>query len=177
MFAEGQRVGREFGVVADLLPGDQFDESAPMPGEAPLIEGARKDCSDFWNKAIITTNGDVLPCCASQKAVGNLLETDFETIWYGKAYSSLRRRFISGDMPEMCKACTGMAWTQGSRMKDVKFYFSDLVARRLRHRLRRNKTARAVYRGIKRVLGRNSAGKQEQSAGEDLHARHEHTAR
>ncbi len=154
MFEEGQRRGRELGVQVILQPPDQFEEDR---GERNLIEDRRgygKQCHDLWNKALIAATGNVLPCCASPVSMGNLRDSTFEGIWRGPAFTRLRRQFLSGEIPEMCKQCTGTAWVEMSARRDLRFFFSGLLAPRLKRRVKRKLKQYAALRWAKRQLDR-----------------------
>jgi len=135
-FEEGRKIGQELGVIVNLLPGDQFEEDRADRNFTPDFRCLRKECLDLWNKAVIATNGDVLPCCSSAMSLGNLSRQSFHEVWYGKAYSELRRRLLGGDPPEMCRVCTGMPWVEKSVKRDVQFYISDLFYARFKRRVR-----------------------------------------
>lgn len=138
LFEAGAQIGADSGIAVELLPADQFEPDrghANIPGDTT---GLRKDCGDLWNKAVITTTGDVMACCAAPVRLGNLRENSFVEIWRGKAYSELRRRFLGNNPPEMCRNCTGMAWVEQSLERDLRFYLFGLVMPRIRRRLKRS---------------------------------------
>ncbi len=144
VFAEGEKIGRELGVKVSLLPADQFEEDRGDRNYVPDHRGLRKQCQDLWNKAVVATTGDVLPCCSGTESMGNLNEKSFEEIWYGQAYAELRRRMLSDNPPDMCKFCTGMSWVEDSWKQDMRFFTKDLVLRRLNRRLRQNPVLRKI---------------------------------
>ena len=56
----------------------------------------------------IRPGGDVLPCCYwyGEKPIGNLIETDFDTLWNKKEYVKLRREVSQGIfIRHCCKNC------------------------------------------------------------------------
>jgi MoaA/NifB/PqqE/SkfB family radical SAM enzyme len=147
-FSEAQRIGAELGVAVSLLPPDQFEEdrgdrNAPLTGAR-----LRKNCRDPWNKAVIATNGDVLPCCACNRPMGNLLAQSFMEIWRGPAYTELRRQILTPDPPEMCRYCTGMPWVEDSLADDIRFFMQDLFWRRAYLRMRRNPRLRRIKHAL-----------------------------
>lgn len=147
-FLEAERIGRELGVVVSLLPPDQFEEDRGDRNAVPTGTRLRKLCRDPWNKAVIATNGDVLPCCACSRPMGNLIHQGFKEIWHGASYAELRRRILSSDPPEMCRYCTGMPWSPDSAVDDARFIVQDLVWRRLYLRMRRNPLLRKIKRAV-----------------------------
>lgn len=38
----------------------------------------------------ILLNGDVIPCCACYKQMGNIFKNSFKEIWYSKEYNAFR---------------------------------------------------------------------------------------
>lgn len=54
-------------------------------------------CPEPFQRAVITGNGDVLPCCSHQSTampIGNIRNEDLKGIWYGRRASDLREFFI-----------------------------------------------------------------------------------
>lgn len=67
-------------------------------------------CQWAWKSIYITSQGDISPCCIIADAdvigLGNIYnKNNFADIWNGKHYQSLRKRLLSGDIPEACKGC------------------------------------------------------------------------
>ena len=116
--------GRKSGVTISLFPPDQFEESSfhfePERGKIKDNEnlkipaGYRKDCDAPWKETVITTSGDVLPCCAATKPMGNILQESFEEIWESPHYQEFRRAILSEKPPAMCIACTGLGWRKAT---------------------------------------------------------------
>ena len=149
-FEEGQRLGQELGVEVVLQPSDQFEEDRKEQNILEDRRGYRKQCYDLWNKALVAATGNVLPCCASPVSMGNLRDSSFEQIWRGPAFTQLRRQFLGGEIPEMCRQCTGTAWAEKSVRRDLQFLFGDLIAPRLKRRLKRKLKQFESLRWVKR---------------------------
>ena len=68
-----------------------------------------KPCQWMWKSAYIAANGDVVPCSIIADSnivkMGNVFEQDFQEIWNGEAYQSLRERIATHDLPDHCKHC------------------------------------------------------------------------
>jgi len=67
-------------------------------------------CPHLWDSAVITWEGDVLPCCHDSQAsvvLGNVFANiNFRDIWNGSSYINLRRNFIIGkSKPKICRKC------------------------------------------------------------------------
>ncbi len=120
--------GGELGVTVSLFPPDQFEDSSlhfePARGEIKDDEDFkipseyRKNCDIPWKETVITTSGDVLPCCSAMKPVGNILDEPFEKIWSSSRYKEFRRRILSETPPSMCVACTGVGWRKATILRD-----------------------------------------------------------
>jgi len=67
-------------------------------------------CWRLWSGAVITTNGDVLPCCfdkTAENSFGNLQNNSFINIWKNKTASNFRERILQNRKQfEMCRNCT-----------------------------------------------------------------------
>lgn len=146
LLGEAQRVARNLGVTVELFPPGHLDEGArsgPEAGAGAAAVLRTRDCFFPWDRAVITAGGDVLPCCASPEAFGNLGRDSFEEIWYGETYRKLRRSLLSGSLPPMCLTCTGQAWRGVSR-SDGPAAALRLERIRLRQRLRRSGALRKI---------------------------------
>ena len=150
IYEEGRRIGEELGVRVVLLPEDQFEEDRRERNVLEESGRHRKQCYDLWNRALIAANGDVLPCCASPVAMGNLRESSFARIWRGPAFNALRSQFLGAAPPAMCRQCTGMAWVLKSRRRDLRFYFAELLAPRVKRQGKRKLKQYAAARWVKR---------------------------
>lgn len=72
---------------------------AETNGASPKI----RDCRAPWEWALITTSGDVLPCCFGAPPVGNLNDSSFEDIWNGASMQSLRKSISENHIPKACE--------------------------------------------------------------------------
>lgn len=146
-YEEGRKLGEELGLTVELRPGDQFDEDRGGRNMALDLSRMRKDCPDLWLKAVITTAGDVLPCCSTKAPVGKLSQQGFAEIWRGAAYRKLREQIGSAEPPDMCKVCTGMPWVPSSagRQAELAVYLMGL-------QLNRTFGKMSLYRSIKPLL-------------------------
>ena len=67
-------------------------------------------CLRLWSGCVITTTGEVLPCCYDkdgQHALGNIAEQSLLDIFHSKRANALRHRVLhaTAPIPEMCKNC------------------------------------------------------------------------
>ncbi len=152
MYEEGLRIAQANGTTLVLQPPDQFEEDRQERNVLADYSGHRKQCTDLWNKALVAATGDILPCCASPVSMGNLRDASFETIWRGKAFNSLRRQFLGGTIPDMCKQCTGTSWVRKSARLDLQFLFGSLLVPRVKRRVKRKLKEYKALRWVKRQL-------------------------
>lgn len=59
-------------------------------------------CGNPWTYINIRTNGEILPCCFTQKSLGSLKEKSFEEIWNGPEYQELRRSIVKRTFTPYC---------------------------------------------------------------------------
>jgi MoaA/NifB/PqqE/SkfB family radical SAM enzyme len=153
MYEEGKRIGDELGVRVVLFPEDQFEEDRDHHNIVTDFKKYRKACRDPWIKAVVTATGEVLACCATTHPLGNLNESSFDEIWYGKAFNDLRKAMLSENPPEMCRSCTGIAWQENDPARDAA-YFRSLILPHIDQRLRDHFRRYGLLRWAKRLYDR-----------------------
>ena len=67
-------------------------------------------CLRLWSGCVITTSGDVLPCCYDKDhrhAYGNITQHSLAELYHSQKANALRRRVLlyQGEPLEMCKNC------------------------------------------------------------------------
>ena len=65
-------------------------------------------CLRLWSGCVITTYGDVLPCCYDKDhrhALGNITTHSLSEIFHSHKANTLRKHILKGNLPEMCKNC------------------------------------------------------------------------
>jgi MoaA/NifB/PqqE/SkfB family radical SAM enzyme len=66
-------------------------------------------CYRLWSGFVVTTTGQVLPCCydkAAQHALGTLAQSTFVDIWFGKKADDFRGSVLrEGNRIAICQAC------------------------------------------------------------------------
>jgi radical SAM protein with 4Fe4S-binding SPASM domain len=95
----------------------------------PYPSGTRI-CIFPWFYSYITIDGDVRPCCylnyGQEVSMGNIFESDIQTIWNNKTYQDFRRITREGKYPhKMCRYC--MARTLGDIFRDGLSYAWNLL--------------------------------------------------
>ena len=66
-------------------------------------------CYRLWSGCVVTTTGQVLPCCydkAAQHALGTLAQSTFADIWFGKKADDFRGSVLKkGNRIAICQSC------------------------------------------------------------------------
>ncbi|MBN1880003.1 SPASM domain-containing protein [bacterium] len=114
-----REIAHREGVTITLWPQGQFDENTtspvnpiPSPDDHVQKDLLRiKDCDFPWDVPYFATDGSVRPCCA-MAPLGNLDQSSFSEIWFGDAYTQLRRQMKSLNPPAECRKCPGRGWYQ-----------------------------------------------------------------
>lgn len=76
-------------------------------------------CHSPWKNCMVDINGDVRFCCGvTGKPIGNLLESEFDDLWYGEKITRFRRLVNTEAQPECCTTCR----VQGRNIRDIRFY-------------------------------------------------------
>ena len=74
-----------------------------------LTRPRRRSCYRLWSGCVVTTTGEVLPCCydkAGDYAFGSLMEQNLEQVWHNKNADDFRRQVLqdSHAIP-ICREC------------------------------------------------------------------------
>jgi len=96
--------------AGEWMPGDGM-RSRYMMSEGrwrPVVSPSR-GCFRMWTTAIVTVDGDVVPCCFDKHAghaMGNINDMTFSEIWNGVKYSSFRESVMkSRASVDICANC------------------------------------------------------------------------
>jgi radical SAM protein with 4Fe4S-binding SPASM domain len=78
-------------------------------GEFQIKHKLKNRCLRMWQAAVITWDGDVVPCCYDKDAdhkFGNLIEADFKDIKNNTKYSNFRQQILDDrSQIEICRNC------------------------------------------------------------------------
>ncbi len=99
--------------------GENRDRSLPRRGMADHAVGEgsirkpagppSRGCRRMWTSAVITTDGDVVPCCYDKNGLhvmGNIAEQSFREIWRGERYRAFRDCVMKDRKQiEICSNC------------------------------------------------------------------------
>ncbi len=108
--------GRELGVEVTI--------PALFTRDNPNMDEACVDttCHSPWKNCIINLDGSVVFCCGlTGGPIGNLLEDDFDDMWFGEKITRFRRLVNTPGQPDCCKTCR----VKGRNIRDVGFHIRD----------------------------------------------------
>ncbi|AGA77229.1 radical SAM/SPASM domain-containing protein [Echinicola vietnamensis] len=97
---------------SELIPKDlRYSRYLPQKnGKWILKKPIRNKCWRMWQGAVVTWDGDVVPCCFDKDAshkMGNLGETALSHIWSTGAYNTFRKQLLEDRKQiEICKNCS-----------------------------------------------------------------------
>lgn len=95
-----------------LIPDqEQFSRYRKDPdGKYRIKNALLNQCWKMWHSAVITWDGNVLPCCFDKDArhkLGNLNETEFRKVWKSEPYQKFRAGILnSRSSIDICTNCT-----------------------------------------------------------------------
>ena len=79
-------------------------------GEYKLKNDFKNHCWRMWSSAVITVNGELVPCCFDKDAkhkIGDLKTESFNNIWFSKLYNNFRNKILNGrEEIDICKNCS-----------------------------------------------------------------------
>ena len=102
----------EFKKGNPLMPtNDQYSRyKLNEDGEYELKNKLYNHCWRMWSSAVVTVNGEIVPCCFDKDAVnkiGNLNTEKFKAIWNSQSYNKFRTLILKGRNDiEICKNCS-----------------------------------------------------------------------
>lgn len=95
-----------------LLPSDQKYSRYKLnhKGEYEIKSKLQNHCWRLWHSAVITWDGDIVPCCFDKDAkykMGTLQNNTFQDIWHNDTYRGFRNSIIqSRKNIDICQNCT-----------------------------------------------------------------------
>ena len=95
-----------------LLPTDQKYSRYKLnsKGEYEIKSKLHNHCWRLWHSAVITWDGDIVPCCFDKDAtykMGTLENNTFQDIWHNDTYKGFRNSIIqSRKNIDICQNCT-----------------------------------------------------------------------
>jgi radical SAM protein with 4Fe4S-binding SPASM domain len=110
-FEKSAEVAKEVGI--EFCPSEAMASHMGRTISHPKAEGGV--CHIPWTTAYIDVTGKVRPCCVVDEALGDLAVQTFEEAWFGSKATAFRKRFVEGDVPEICRKCTWMMPEEGDK--------------------------------------------------------------
>ena len=72
--------------------------------------GIRNHCSRLWRTCVVTTDGDIVPCCFDKEAkyiMGSLKNAELSQIWNNEKYMEFRRKILTNRRgTDICNNCS-----------------------------------------------------------------------
>ncbi len=96
--------------AGEWMPSDRRKARyAPGGGARPATAAPSAGCFRMWTSAVITADGDVVPCCYDKNAahaMGNLHTSTFRDIWKGLEYRTFREKVMRNrSLMDICSNC------------------------------------------------------------------------
>ncbi|WP_186757031.1 radical SAM/SPASM domain-containing protein [Echinicola salinicaeni] len=97
---------------SDLIPSDlRFSRYLPLKnGKWKLKKEIKDKCWRMWQGAVVTWDGDMVPCCFDKDAshvMGNLIKQNLDQVWKNRLYNQFRQQLLSDrSQIEICKNCS-----------------------------------------------------------------------
>jgi radical SAM protein with 4Fe4S-binding SPASM domain len=96
--------------AGDWIPSDRNKSRYMMSGGTwKTMRSPSRGCLRMWTTAVVTVDGDVVPCCFDKFAghsMGNINDHTFSEIWNGEKYRSFRDSVIRSRFSvDICSGC------------------------------------------------------------------------
>ena len=114
--------------------------------ERSEAERATKPCNMGFDSVAINPDGTTHPCCKSWYSYGNLIESDFMSVWNSEAAYKFRKRMLGMDFRDCEVACDLNAKPISKKVADARKAYAVI----------KRDPRRAVKKGLRR-LGLSSA--------------------
>jgi len=93
------------------IPNDEKLSRYKKVGDKYIIQNSLLNkCWRMWNSAVITWDGDVVPCCFDKDAkyvMGNVIKSPFTEIWNNDNYQNFRSQLFKGrGQIDICSNCS-----------------------------------------------------------------------
>ena len=84
-------------------------DSLPRHHTFAHVQDISEPCSELYRGMIVFLNGDVGICSRrdleAELAIGNIHESSLEEIWRGERLQTIRKQWMKGNIPTICKRC------------------------------------------------------------------------
>lgn len=102
----------DFAQGSDLIPKDlRYSRYLPAGGgKWKLKKEPTNKCWRMWQGAVVTWDGDMVPCCFDKDAahkMGNLTTAPLQTVWTTQQYTEFRKQLLTDrSQIEICQNCS-----------------------------------------------------------------------
>ncbi|MFH1850433.1 MAG: radical SAM protein [archaeon] len=97
---------------------ESMDELIKKKGSCEKNPFLNAPCFEPWYNMIILPDGSVGPCSMSGGHGGdNLNGRSLRDIWDGRAFGTIRKRLLAGDLPHYCRQCCAVVHVENERIK------------------------------------------------------------
>lgn len=107
--------GKQCGIEV-RIPGFFSDRDDHTEEEKP-----DQTCHSPWKNCLISMKGIVDICCGRAPALGNLLQTPFDDLWFGDVVKPYRKLVNTAHQPEACRTCR----VKSRNIKDRSFHIRN----------------------------------------------------
>jgi len=108
--------GREAGIEV-TVPG--FFKKSPEGYAEAVIDTT---CHSPWKNCIVNMDGSVVFCCGNTgRNLGNILEQNFDELWYNEHITAFRKVVNTQKQPSCCRTCR----VKGRSINDPNFHIRD----------------------------------------------------
>lgn len=90
-------------------------------------------CSAPWGHVAVEPDGEVHPCCYSNRNMGSIKNSNFEDVWNGPEFKKLRLELLTNQRPRGCEKC---------------FHQEDLGVTSLRYHHNKRNWARNIFKSL-----------------------------
>jgi radical SAM protein with 4Fe4S-binding SPASM domain len=98
--------------LTDVNPADSnYSRYRHHDGNGLIVKARLKNrCTRLWRTCVITSDGDVVPCCFDKEAkykMGSLKDATLSEIWKNEKYARFRKKVLSGRKEiDICNNCS-----------------------------------------------------------------------
>lgn len=101
---DARRAGEDLGVTVTVAP-ELGPVAGPRTGHENAAPGTKR-CIEPFPSMYVRPGGEVYPCTVwRQEPVGDLRRQNFDEIWNGDDFVSLRDELTSGEFRDSCRSC------------------------------------------------------------------------
>lgn len=98
--------------ASEIIPANASYSRYTIDRESKLKikSGKKNQCARLWRTCVITSDGDVVPCCFDKEAkynMGSLKDATLSEIWKNEKYNQFRREILSNrSQIDICNNCS-----------------------------------------------------------------------